>query len=108
MAINLLQWLLYGLGILSAFVALRMLWRRPGSLRALAWAISCIGLLAASDDRGQAAVGGQVLQNCDSPVRARVLASTTPLRQAPCARRPAACRCPSSSVQILQLAEGRH
>jgi len=48
MAINLLQWLLYGLGILSAFVALRMLWRRPGSLRALAWAIGCIGLLAAS------------------------------------------------------------
>jgi hypothetical protein len=48
MAINVPQWLLYGLGILSAFVALRMLWRRPGSLRALVWAIGWIGLVAAS------------------------------------------------------------
>ncbi|MGE3295942.1 MAG: hypothetical protein AB7I68_01180 [Porticoccaceae bacterium] len=48
MAINVPQWLLYGLGILSAFVALWMLWRQPGSLRALAWAIGWIGLVAAS------------------------------------------------------------
>jgi hypothetical protein len=47
-AINVPQWLLYGLGILSAFVALRMLWRRPDSLRALAWAIGWISLVAAS------------------------------------------------------------
>lgn len=48
MDINVPQWLLYGLGILSAFAALRMLWRRPGSLRALIWAIGWMSLAAAS------------------------------------------------------------
>jgi hypothetical protein len=48
MAINVPQWLLYGLGIPSAFVALWMLWRRPGGLRALAWASGWISLAAAS------------------------------------------------------------
>lgn len=48
MAINVPQWLLYGLGILSAFAALKMLWRRPGNLRALAWVIGWISLVAAS------------------------------------------------------------
>lgn len=48
MAINGPQWLLYGLGIPSAFAALWMLWRRPGSLGALAWAIGWLSLAAAS------------------------------------------------------------
>lgn len=46
MSINFPEWLFYGFGVLFAFAALRMLWRR-GSLRALAWAIGWGSLAAA-------------------------------------------------------------
>ncbi|MGB5096972.1 MAG: hypothetical protein WBN82_03575 [Porticoccaceae bacterium] len=88
-AINVPQWLLYGLGTLSAFAALRILWRRPGSLRALIWAIgwmslaavSTLTLLAAADfGRYQSIVPGAVIAtvNIDQQTRDPGMTDRTP------------------------------